>query len=84
MSFSFFRKTFKKLAGKKPITQIEQINNAANGFRRTIQNYTGARLTRKNVGRISKAQVKKLMKTVRDEQTKTISEFKKLFGNVWF
>jgi hypothetical protein len=75
MNISFFRKTVKKLSGKKMETHIEEINKAGNVFHRAVRNYLGGRLTRKNVGKVSKKNVQKLLKTLYSEHKKIAKEF---------
>lgn len=62
----FLRKTLKQ-TGKKMETHIEEFNKAGNVLHRTVRNYLGGRLTRKNVGKVTKKDIRKLMKTIDSE-----------------
>jgi hypothetical protein len=65
--FRFLRKTMRKLPGKNMKMHIEEINKAGNVLHRTVRDYLGGRLTRKNVGKVSKKNFQKLLATIKNE-----------------
>jgi len=64
-----------KKVGKKLETHVEEINKAGNVLHRTVRNYLGGRLTRKNVGKATKKNIQRLMKTIESELNKTTPIF---------
>jgi hypothetical protein len=79
MPLKILRQTIKKLPGKKLQKHVEEINNVGNTFHRVTRNYLGSRLTRRNVGRVTKKNLQKILNTVKAEQKKTASFFNTLF-----
>jgi Glu-tRNA(Gln) amidotransferase subunit E-like FAD-binding protein len=78
----FLRKTLRTLKNRKLETHVEEINKVGDKIHRVAKNYLGARLTRKNIGTITKKQLKKILATVESEKKKTVNELKRLL-NAW-
>ena len=76
--FKIFRKTMKKLRNKKLETHVEEINKVGDKIHRVARNYLGSTLTRKNIGTITKKQLKKILVTANEEKRKTVNELKRL------
>jgi len=76
MPLKIFRKTIKKRNGKKLEKHVEEINQLGNTFHRVTRKYLGSRLTRKNVGRVTKKNLQKILNSVQAEHKKTVNMFK--------
>ena len=78
MALKIIRKTIKR-KGDKIQTHVEEIDQVGDKFNEVTKNYVGSRLIKRNVGKITKKQVTKLLDQIETEKKKTFGVFSDLF-----
>jgi hypothetical protein len=77
MALKIIRKTIKR-RGDKIQTHVEEIDQVGDKFNEVTKNYVGSRLTKRNVTRVSKKQVNKVIEEI-EKPIGLFSFFKRFF-----